>query len=109
MGDRFIHDRKNPDKSIDLIDAACAKARAGNLKNITINKDLVLEQVAKIAKVPLDRLKHEQNTQIKKLDDNIRNKLFGQDSVIDAVLERLYVSFAGINKETAPIASFLFF
>ena len=74
MGDRFIHDRKNPDKSIDLIDAACAK----------------------------------ENTQIKKLDDNIRNKLFGQDSVIDAVLERLYVSFAGINKETAPIASFLF-
>ena len=108
MGDRFIHDRKNPDKSIDLIDAACAKARAGNLKGIVINKDLVLEQVAKIAKVPLDRLKHEQNTQIKKLDDNIRNKLFGQDSVIDAVLERLYVSFAGINKETAPIASFLF-
>ena len=53
-------------------------------------------------------LKHEQNTQVKKLDDNIRNKLFGQDSVIDAVLERLYVSFAGINKETAPIASFLF-
>lgn len=108
MGDRFIHDRKNPDKSIDLIDSACAKARASNLKGLEINKDLVLEQVAKIAKVPLDRLKHEQNSQIKKLDDNIRTKLFGQDQVIDAVLERLYVSFAGINKEEAPIASFLF-
>ena len=108
MGDRFIHDRKNPDKSIDLIDSACAKARASNLKGLDINKDLVLEQVAKIAKVPLDRLKHEQNSQIKKLDDNIRTKLFGQDQVIDAVLERLYVSFAGINKEEAPIASFLF-
>ena len=33
LADRYIHDRKNPDKSIDLIDAACAKQR------VLMNKD----------------------------------------------------------------------
>ena len=108
MSDRYIHDRKNPDKSIDLIDAASAKARADNQVGATITKDKILEQVAKIAKVPLDRLKNEQNVQVKKLDFNIRNKLFGQDKVVDEVLDKLYVSFAGINSETKPMASFLF-
>ena len=108
MSDRYIHDRKNPDKSIDLIDAASAKARADSQVGATITKDKILEQVAKIAKVPLDRLKNEQNVQVKKLDFNIRNKLFGQDKVVDEVLDRLYVSFAGVNSETKPMASFLF-
>ena len=108
MSDRYIHDRKNPDKSIDLIDAASAKARADDKAGATITKDKILEQVAKVAKVPLDRLKNEQNVQVKKLDFNVRNKLFGQDKVVDEVLDRLYVSFAGVNSETKPMASFLF-
>ena len=108
MSDRYIHDRKNPDKSIDLIDAACAKARAKSSTGALIDKDRVLEQVAKIAKIPLDRLKNEQNVQVKKLDFNVKNKLFGQDKVVDQVLDKLYVSFAGINSDKKPMASFLF-
>jgi len=108
MSDRYIHDRKNPDKSIDLIDAACAKARAKSANGLLIDKDRILEQVAKVAKIPLDRLKNEQNVQVKKLDFNVKNKLFGQDEVVDSVLDKLYVSFAGINTDKKPMASFLF-
>lgn len=108
MSDRYIHDRKNPDKSIDLIDAACAKARANNSTGAVIDRDRILEQVAKIANIPLDRLKNEQNKQVKGLDFNVKNKLFGQEKVVDSVLDKLYVSFAGINSTTKPMASFLF-
>ena len=108
MSDRYIHDRKNPDKSIDLIDAACAKARAKSANGLLIDKDRILEQVAKVAKIPLDRLKNEQNKQVKSLDFNVKNKLFGQETVVDQVLDKLYVSFAGINSDKKPMASFLF-
>jgi ATP-dependent Clp protease ATP-binding subunit ClpA len=108
MSDRYIHDRKNPDKSIDLIDAACAKARAKGSTGALIDKNRILEQVSKIAKIPLDRLKNEQNKQVKSLDFNVKNKLFGQETVVDQVLDKLYVSFAGINSDKKPMASFLF-
>ena len=108
MADRYIHDRKNPDKSIDLLDAACAKQRVLENKGIDITKSLILDQVEKFTGVPADKLKGDNVDRITSLDVNVKSKLYGQDDVVDSVIERVYVSFAGIGNETKPIASFLF-
>ena len=106
--DRYIHDRKNPDKSIDLLDAACAKQRVLENKNIEITKELIFEQVEKYAGVPADKLNGDNFDRIHNLEGNVKDKLYGQDEAVAEVLDRVYVSFAGINNETKPIASFLF-
>ena len=105
---RYIHDRKNPDKSIDLLDAACAKQRVANNPGATITKELVFEQVEKFTGVPADKLSGDNYDMIANLDVNVKGKLYGQDETVDKVLERVYVSFAGINTDTKPTASFLF-
>jgi len=105
---RYIHDRKNPDKSIDLLDAACAKQRVLGNKEAEITKELIHEQVEKYTGVPADKLSDNNYERINNLDINVKNKLYGQDETVDKVLERVYVSFAGIGNETKPIASFLF-
>ena len=105
---RYIHDRKNPDKSIDLLDAACAKQRVLGNKGIEITKDLVFDQVEKFTGVPADKLKGDNRELIGNLEVNIKSKLYGQDETVEKVLERVYVSFAGIGNETKPTASFLF-
>ena len=105
---RYIHDRKNPDKSIDLLDAACAKQRVlGNSKAV-ITKQLVFDQVEKFTGVPADKLNGDNYDRINNLETNVKDKLYGQDEAVKNVLERVYVSFAGIGTETKPIASFLF-
>jgi len=106
--DRYIHDRKNPDKSIDLLDAACAKQRVLENKDIEITKEFVFEQVEKYAGVPADKLNGDNFDRIHNLEGNVKDKLYGQDEAVAEVLDRVYVSFAGINSETKPIASFLF-
>ena len=108
MADRYIHDRKNPDKSIDLLDAACAKQRVLENKGADITKSLILDQVEKFTGVPADKLKGDNVDRITNLDVNVKAKLYGQDDVVEKVIERVYVSFAGIGNETKPIASFLF-
>ena len=105
---RYIHDRKNPDKSIDLLDAACAKQRVLGNKGIEITKDLVFDQVEKFTGVPADKLKGDNRELIGNLEVNIKSKLYGQDETVEKVLERVYVSFAGIGNDTKPTASFLF-
>jgi ATP-dependent Clp protease ATP-binding subunit ClpA len=42
------------------------------------------------------------------LESNIKQKLYGQDVAVDAVLERVYINFSGISNESRPMASFLF-
>lgn len=108
MADRYIHERKNPDKSIDLLDAACAKQRVAENKGVDITKTLIFDQVEKFTGVPADKLKGDNVDRITNLDVNVKSKLYGQDDVVDKVIERVYVSFAGIGNETKPIASFLF-
>ena len=108
LSGRYIHDRKNPDKSIDLLDGACARERVKDAGTITITRDMIMAQVSKVAGVPMDRLQNERSSKIVELESNIKQKLYGQDAAVDAVLERVYINFAGIGATTRPMASFLF-
>jgi ATP-dependent Clp protease ATP-binding subunit ClpA len=108
LSGRYIHDRKNPDKSIDLIDGACARQRVKDQGNVSITKSMIEEQVSKILGIPLDKLQNERSANIADLETNIKQKLYGQDSAVDTVLERVYINYSGIGNEKKPIASFLF-
>jgi ATP-dependent Clp protease ATP-binding subunit ClpA len=108
LANRYIHDRKNPDKSIDIIDAACARERVKDAGTVTITRDMIEQQVARMTGVPTDKLQNERSAKIVELESNIKQKLYGQESAVDAVLDRVYISFAGISNEKRPMASFLF-
>jgi len=105
---RYIHDKKNPDKSIDLLDAACARERVKDSGMVTVNKAMIEEQVARVTGVPTDRLQNERSLKIVDLESNIKQKLYGQEDAVDAVLERVYINFSGIGTPNKPMASFLF-
>ena len=108
LSGRYIHDRKNPDKSIDLLDGACAGERVKDLGTVTINRDMIMAQVSRVTGVPLDRLQNERSTKVTELEGNIKQFLYGQDEAIDTVLERIYINFSGIGNAKKPVASFLF-
>lgn len=108
LASRYITDRKNPDKSIDLVDAACARERIKDLTGVVITPALIQEQVGRVANVPPERVKNDANDRVLELDGNIKQKLYGQDHVVDQVLERIYVNFAGIASGRRPVGSFLF-
>ena len=105
---RYIHDKKNPDKSIDLLDGACARQRVRDAGTVSITPDMIMAQVSRVAGVPMDRLQNTNSKKILELESNIKQQLHGQDAAVDAVLERVYVNFAGIGNGRKPMASFLF-
>lgn len=108
LGNRYLHDKKNPDKSIDLLDAACAKERVKGQGSVLIGRELIEKQISKITGIGLDNLQHNNSERISNLENNIKQNLYGQDSVVNTVLERIYISFAGIGNPNKPLASFLF-
>ena len=108
LGNRYIHDRKNPDKCIDLLDAACARERVKDAGTVTITRQLIEAQVARVTGVPVDRLQNQRSDKIVDLESNIKQNLYGQDAAVDAVLDRVYINFSGIGNDRRPMASFLF-
>jgi ATP-dependent Clp protease ATP-binding subunit ClpA len=108
FSNRYIHEKKNPDKSIDLLDAACARERVKDAGVVPITRELIMSQVSRVTTVPMDRLNNERSSKIVELESNIKQKLYGQDAAVDAVLERVYINFSGIGNNKKPMASFLF-
>jgi len=104
---RYQPDKKLPDKAIDLIDTACAKQKI-NSTDFVISRSHITDVISKFTKVPIEQIGTEATTGLANLEQNIKQRLYGQDSVIDSVLEKIYVSKAGLKSLNRPIGNFLF-
>lgn len=107
---RYQTDKKLPDKAIDLIDACCARHKIKNT-NWTVTKGDIVTALSRITKIPADQIGM-QNGQgvngIDSLESNIKDKLYGQDKAVETVLEKIYVSRAGLKSINKPVGNFLF-
>lgn len=108
LSTRYMHDRKNPDKSIDLIDGACAKERIKDQTDVHITPALIKQQVSKFTNIPDTKVGNTTSSKIVALESTIKQNLYGQETVVDSVLERLYVNYAGIGSASRPMGCFLF-
>jgi len=108
LSTRYLHDKKNPDKSIDLVDASCARERIKDIDGVVVTAEMIQAEVGRVANIPVDRVKNDVSVKVMELESNIKQRLYGQDQVVDAVLERIYVNYAGIANQRRPVGCFLF-
>ncbi len=103
---RYILDRKLPDKAIDLLDEAGARVRLreSGKKSVTVRE--IEDLVSKIAKVPSVTVKADDREKLKNLDDELKAKIFGQDSAIDQLVQSIRLSRRGLSEPGNPVGSF---
>lgn len=105
---RYQNDKKLPDKALDLVDTACAKVKLRKIDWQLTRRDIV-ESLSKATKIPVEQLGiGDDNHTITKLEAQIKDRLFGQDEVVDQLLETVYVSKAGLKAVNKPVGSYLF-
>lgn len=104
---RYQTDKRLPDKAIDLIDTAAAKLKLRQ-ENWTLTRNHIIDTVAKFTKIPADQIGSEFAKSLENLEVNIKSRLYGQDKIVDQLLEKIYVSKAGLKSINKPIGSFLF-
>ncbi len=110
LSERYITDRKLPDKAIDVIDEAGARQalqpESKKRKNIGV-KDIE-EIVAKIARIPSKSLSMDDSKKIGTLEKDLKGLVFGQDKAIDVLVDSIKLSRAGLRKTGRPIGCYLF-
>ncbi len=110
---KFIHNKRLPDKAIDVIDAAAANYRIDltedQLKEtIEINLDMVEEEVAILAKIPRSALTESEENDLSTLNSRIKEVVFGQGPAVDILTSHYLISKAGLRNPQQPIGSYLF-
>jgi len=105
---RYQTDKRLPDKAIDLIDMSCARLKIKNPDFIVTKLDIV-DTISKATKIPRENLLSEKaKDNLINLESTIKDKLYGQDSAVDQVLEKIYVAKAGMKAHNKPVGNFLF-
>jgi ATP-dependent Clp protease ATP-binding subunit ClpA len=107
LAERYIFNRFNPDRAIDVIDVAGAQAKLHKTTD-RITDDEIRKAISKIANISLDMIDAKQNTNYEKLEDNIKSKIFGQDTAVQQLTDAIFVAKAGMRPRNKPVGSFLF-
>jgi ATP-dependent Clp protease ATP-binding subunit ClpA len=107
---RYIHDRKLPDKAIDVIDevGAAQMLVPENRRRKTVGVKDVEAIVAKIARIPPKSVTKQDQTSLRNLSDDLKRVVFGQDKAIGALSSAIKLARAGLREPEKPIGSYLF-
>lgn len=110
LAHRYIHDRKLPDKAIDVIDeAGAAQAllpESRRRKQIGVKE--VEAIVSKIARIPPKVVNQDDRESLRNLERDLKTMVFGQDKAIETLSAAIKLSRAGLRDPEKPIGSYLF-
>ncbi|WP_291297854.1 ATP-dependent Clp protease ATP-binding subunit ClpA [Elioraea sp.] len=110
LSSRYIHDRKLPDKAIDVIDEVGASRMLlpENKRRKTVTVKDVEDIVAKIARIPPKAVSTNDKETLRNLERDLRAMVFGQDKAIEALAAAIKLARAGLRDGEKPIGNYLF-
>ncbi|HEY4043800.1 MAG TPA: ATP-dependent Clp protease ATP-binding subunit ClpA [Rhodopila sp.] len=107
---KYIHDRKLPDKAIDVIDEVGASRMLlpEHKRRKTVTLKDVEEIVAKIARIPPKSVSADDKETLRNLERDLKSMVFGQDKAIEALGAAIKLARAGLREPEKPIGNYLF-
>jgi ATP-dependent Clp protease ATP-binding subunit ClpA len=107
---KYIHDRKLPDKAIDVIDETGASQMLlpPNKRKKTIGVKEVEATVATMARIPPKTVSKSDTELLRNIETDLKRLVFGQDDAIHALSAAIKLARAGLRDPEKPIGSYLF-
>jgi ATP-dependent Clp protease ATP-binding subunit ClpA len=110
---KYMSDKKLPDKAIDIIDCASARYKLKDEDGMEGIQQIVdIEQVtyelSKMINMPLETVAQKESKNLGDLDTQMKGVVYGQDKAVESLLDKIFVSQAGMKAPNKPIGSFLF-
>lgn len=124
LSERYLNDRRLPDKAIDLIDEAAAAARLEKFsekapvfravkekfsrERVIVDEEDVARAVSAITGIPAARLSEDESERLGHLEEFLQKRVIGQDKAVKLVANAVRRGRAGLRDPKRPIGSFLF-
>jgi ATP-dependent Clp protease ATP-binding subunit ClpA len=110
---KYMADKKLPDKAIDIIDCAAARYKVKDdpaEEGITqiVDVEQIVYELSKMINMPLETVAQKESNNLSGLEKNMKTAVYGQDTAVDTLLDKIFVAQAGMKSPNKPIGSFLF-
>ena len=104
--EKLLQDRRQPDKSILILEDAISEAKSRNL-NI-VNQNLVDELLSEKTHTPVGQITQSEAQKLKDLEGLLHKRIIGQNEAIDEIAKAMRRARAEVEVGNRPIGSFLF-
>lgn len=106
---RYINNRFWPDKAIDLMDQAAARARIkATTKTPLVTESDIAVIAAKMTGIPIAELTQEKKEKLLQLEEKMHSRIVGQEAAVSAVADAIRRVESGLADDNKPIAAFMF-
>jgi ATP-dependent Clp protease ATP-binding subunit ClpA len=120
LSHRWLHERRLPDKAIDLLDEAAAAVRlahpeeeeedgeGGAEARPLVEVEAVERTLASLARIPQQTATTDDRERLRGLEAELKARVFGQDEAIGQLTAAIRLARAGLRDPQKPVGSFLF-
>jgi ATP-dependent Clp protease ATP-binding subunit ClpA len=105
---KYQSDKKLPDKAIDLIDLACSRFNLKEGADRIVTAAGIEFELAKVVKLPPETVSQSESQSLASLEKNLKKVVYGQDTAINDIVDKILVAQAGLKPDNKPIGSFVF-
>ena len=105
---KYQTDKKLPDKAIDLIDLACSRFNLKLADERIVDEAAIQYELAKVVNMPTEKIAEQESTNLANLEANLQQEVYGQDTAITEIVDKILVSQAGLKAENRPVGAFVF-
>jgi ATP-dependent Clp protease ATP-binding subunit ClpA len=105
---KYQTDKKLPDKAIDLIDLACSRFNLKLADDRVVNEASIQFEMAKLIQMPEEQIAEQEAGNLANLESQLKQEVYGQDSAITEIVDKILVARAGLKSENKPVGSFVF-
>jgi ATP-dependent Clp protease ATP-binding subunit ClpC len=118
LSDRYMRDRRLPDKALDLLDEACARLviqsnspdqpTGEDGAPLEVTSQMVTEVLSEWTGIPVSELTANERQRFATMADTLRKRVIGQDHAIEVVADAIKTNRAGLGDPKRPIGVFVF-
>ena len=105
---KYQADKKLPDKAIDLIDCAASRFNLKLAENRVITANEIEFELSKMINIPTETITENESNNLSSLESKIKEDVYGQDTAVTDIVDKILVSRAGLKSDDKPIGSFVF-
>jgi ATP-dependent Clp protease ATP-binding subunit ClpA len=105
---KYQADKKLPDKAIDLIDCACSRFNLKIDGERIINESSIQFELSKMVNMPNEQIAEQESGNLANLEGNLQQEVYGQETAITEIVDKILVSQAGLKAENRPVGAFVF-
>ena len=107
---KYQSDKKLPDKAIDLIDVACSRFKVNDDDSVEkiVTEDSIHFELAKMINMPAEQVAQKETENLANLESNLKKVVYGQDTAIESIVDKILVSQAGLKPDDKPVGAFVF-